>query len=306
MIRHYLQLQLRILHRQMRAFGLAPGYAYPLAAILFVVFSYLLFAKSEYAPYLYAGIGLLALSPLAGKERNIFLRICFRKKEYSRLRSMENMLVSSPFVLYLIIEGAYLPAAILLGLSAAFALLTIPTAFTRVLPTPFGRQPFEFPIGFRRYFGAFLVLYFVAMMGLRVANFPLLTFTLGSTFALCSSFYNWVEPKYFVWLYHFREKDFLSSKLRTAVRYSSLLALPILVASLIFFPNKWWVSFLVTLWSLSFLCAVILAKYSVYPKQVSLPEALWLIAGLLFPPILIWLLVYFYRKATNNLKPLMT
>jgi len=305
MMKEYLRLQIHMLHRQMRAFGLGPIYAYPLAVILFLVFSYLLFAKSVYAPYVYAGIGLLALSALARKERCDFLRICFRKKAYLRLRSIENLLVTSPFVIYLLIEGAFLPAAFLFGLSAGFTLLAIPVVFSRVLPTPFGKQPFEFPIGFRRYFGAFLVLYFVSVMGLRVDNFPLLAFILGSIFALCSSFYNWVEPKYFVWLYHFREKDFLISKLRTAGWYSSLLALPILVACLIFFPDKWWVSFLITLWGLSFLSAVILAKYSVYPKQASLPEALWLTAGLLFPPILIWLLVYFYRKATSNLKPLL-
>jgi hypothetical protein len=306
MIRHYLQLQLSILHRQMRAFGLAPVYAYPLATILFLGFSYLLFAKGSYAPYLYVGVALLPLSILAGKQRNDFLRICFRKKDFLRIRTLENLLFISPFLIYLLIEGAYLAALLLFVVGAGFLFLMVSTPLTRVLPTPFGKKPFEFPIGFRRYFEGFLLIYFVAVMGLRVDNFPLVAFTLGTIFALSSSFYNWVEPPYFVWHYHFREKDFLWFKLKTAVSYGSLLAAPLWISMLIFYPEKWWVILLIFLWGISFLTAVLLAKYSVFPRLASLPEALWLTVGLAFPPLLIWLNLYFYRKAKKNLKPLLT
>lgn len=289
----------------MQAFGLAPIYAYPLAVTLFLVFSYLLFAKGGYAPYLYAGIALLPLSLLGGKQRGDFLRICFRKKDFLRIRILENFLFISPFLVYLLIEGAYLAALFLFVLGVGFLFFAVSRAFTHVLPTPFGKKPFEFPIGFRRYFGGFILIYFIALMGLRVDNLPLMAFTLGAIFALSSSFYNWVEPPYFVWHYHLGEKDFLGFKVKTAVSSSGLLAAPIWISMLVFYPNKWWITLLISLWAIGFLTAFLLAKYAVFPRLASLPEALWLTAGVLFPPLLLWLNIYFYRKAIHNLKPLL-
>jgi hypothetical protein len=74
---------------------------------------------------------------------------------------------------------------------------------------------------------------------------------------------------------------------------------------LVFYPNKWWITLLISLWAIGFLTAFLLAKYAVFPRLASLPEALWLTAGVLFPPLLLWLNIYFYRKAIHNLKPLL-
>jgi hypothetical protein len=201
---------------------------------------------------------------------------------------------------------AFLPAFLLLLMGVSLVLIPIPDSFSRVIPTPFGKQPFEFPVGFRRYLGLFLLLYFVAIMGFSVHNFSLVIFILIIIFAVSSSFYSWIEPKYYVWIYHFREKDFLLSKLRTAVQYSSILALPVLLAALVFFPDNWWISILAYLLGLVFLISILLAKYTVFPKQPGLPEALLLTAGLLFPPFLVWLIFHFFRKAKKNLKPLLS
>lgn len=306
MIRNYLELQVSMLHRQMRAFGLAPIYAYTLGLIAFLLFSYLLFAKSTYAPYVYGLLGLATLSPLSLKERNDFLRICFHKNDFRRLRLSENLLVTSPFLVYLIIEGAYLPALGLLLGSLALAVLPLSATFVRVLPTPFGRRPFEFPIGFRQYFWLIALLYFVAIMGFSVHNFSLVVFTIVALFAVCSSFYSPVEPYYYVWIYHFRSKDFLLNKLRTGLLFSSLLALPLMVAALVYFIEHVWIIFLAWLIGLLFLTAVLLAKYSVFPRKTGLPEALLLTAGVVFPPFLLWLLYYFFRKGKENLKTILS
>ena len=51
----------------------------------------------------------------------------------------------------------------------------------------------------------------------------------------------------------------------------------------------------------AFLMLIILAKYAAYPAEMNLPEGIMIALCLIFPPLLLGLIPFFYRKAVNKL-----
>lgn len=301
MYQAYFRLQYKMANRHFRAFGLAPALAYPLSLVLFVSLSFYIFYKTQHAAYIYPVLALSLVGSLSKKERNVFLQQCFPKQDYQRLRILENLLIALPFALFLMLKLAFWEALGLIGVSVLMAFIKSGNFNNYSLPTPFYRYPFEFTVGFRKTFLFLSMIYFVAVMGFWVDNFNLSVFTLILVFATALTFYMVPEAPFYVWIFAQKPSSFLKHKIWIAIAYANALALPISIAALILYPSFWWVILLAQLVGSLFLIAVILAKYADFPKELGLPAIIFLVLAIPFPPILLVLIPYFYKKAIRRL-----
>ncbi len=301
-MKYYFALQYKMLNRKLLAFGLPPILGYLFSMIAFLVLSYFLFIKTSYAIYLHAFIAVSFLSILSEKHRNDFLKSCFSDQAYLKIRAIENTLMVLPFCLFLIGMNAWLVAIVLLLIANILVFFNTNHQFNYTIPTPFYRFPFEFTVGFRKAFLVFPFAYFLLYMGIIANNFNLGIFTLLIIFGTCMSFYAKPEKSYFVWIFAQNPHQFLWSKIKIAIGYSSLLCLPILISLGIFFPDKIWIVIGLLCVGYLYLSAVILAKYAAFPKEISVPQGIIFSLGIWLPPLLLGIIPYFYKKAIQQLK----
>ncbi len=181
----------------------------------------------------------------------------------------------------------------------AFLQFKLATNFT--LPTPFYRWPFEFATGFRKTFYLHLFAYFLMLMSVLVDNFNLGIFSLLLVLVVCLTYYSELEADYYVWINAQKPKGFLGHKIKTALIYSSILSLPIIVALCGFYPHYAHIILGFQLLGYSYLTAFILAKYSAFPHQMGLPQSIVLAICFTMPPLLLLVIPIFYRQSTNKL-----
>lgn len=298
---YYFILQQRILSRKIEELGLHPVLGYFLVILVFLGLSFYLFFKTTYAGYIYAATGLSLTFGFGEKERNDFLKTTFLLAIYRQVRATENGLLVSPFVVFLCYKTEILLAAGLLLGALILSLFNSGTRFNLAIPTPFFRFPFEFTIGFRKYWLLYLLAYFVAWKAIEVANFNLGVGSLAFLCLLAMSHYATPENEYYVWMYNCTPEHFLLKKTATAWLYLSLLTLPLLLMLSVFFWDKSWILLLVLGLGLFLIGAMILAKYSAYPREMSLPQGLFFGLGMWFPPLLLLVVPLFYKRAVQQL-----
>ena len=298
---YYFVIQQRILSRKMEELGLHPVPGYALGALVFVGLSFYLFFKTTYAGYIYAGIGLSLVLGFGEKERNEFLKTTFPLASYWKVRAAENFLLVIPFVLFLCYKAEFLLAGGLLVAALLLSLFNSASRLNLTIPTPFFRFPFEFTTGFRKYWLIYLFAYFVAWKAIEVDNFNLGVGSLAFLCLLAMSHYAMPENEYYVWMYNCTPGRFLLKKTATAWLYLSLLALPLGLILSVFFWDKSWILLLILGLGLFLIGAMILAKYSAYPREMSLPQALFFGLGMWFPPLLLLVVPLFYKRAVQQL-----
>ncbi|MEM9822203.1 MAG: ABC transporter permease [Bacteroidota bacterium] len=299
---YYFKLQYRMINRQLWAFGLAPWVAYILAGLLFFSFSFLLFHYVDRAAYLYVFVALTYLLRLSETGRNDFLKLINSHRVYRQIRVFENLLLSWPFYLFLLYQGAFLLAQVLLLGAVAVALIAFGKQIFWSIPTPFYRRPFEFVAGFRNTFMLCFAAYALTVIAISVGNFNLGIFAMMVIYLLCMSFYGRVEAQFYVWIYALGPKAFLWRKIKTAIGQSLLLGGPIILSLFLCWPEYYRVLIGFMLLGYVYLLGMILAKYSAFPGKMNFPQELLLGWGILLPPILLAVLPFFYSQSLNHLK----
>lgn len=307
---HYFSWQFKLFSRSIRHFGLPPVVGYALLALVVMVLPAVLWTQKPYFPWLYFAAGVFAMNLFRNDRRNEFLKICYSKREFLVLRTVENLLLVLPFSLVLLIHRQFLLAPGLLVVAFLFGI----TAFWNrkrlglpVLPTPFSKRPFEFAIGFRVSFPIVLFLYYVVLMALVHDNFNLGIVAVYAVLIICLGYYSQMEPEYYVWMYSDSPKQFLFRKLKTAAVYAfSLIVVPIVALS-VFFPKL--IGFLLLAVVMGFLnlAIAILLKYTEFPKPFHIGDGLLLTACVIcpvYPPLVLLpipLVFYLFGKAQKNL-----
>ncbi|BAV06115.1 hypothetical protein SAMN05421788_106176 [Filimonas lacunae] len=299
----YFTLQWLRTIRGLKAFGLPPYLGVALIVCLFPVLSWMLFKSSPYVSYAYAAIPALLVYPLGNSTRNDFLQQLFNTRLYPRVRLTENLLVALPFVILLLIRQYYIPAAIALVLSAALSLYNKADKSGLVIPSPFSARPFEFTTGFRKSYGLILALYALSGIGLCVQNGNLSLFALAGIFLTCINFYSIPEPELYVWVYALTPRAFLLQKIKTAIWQSFLLTfIPALAISIIS-PLPWYIVPFIMLAGFAVISLTVAGKYSSYPQVPGLPVIICLVAGVVFPPAVLVLTPYLFKKSVQQLTP---
>lgn len=301
----YFILQYKMTGRRLLDFGLKPLIGYTLLLAGFIALSIYLFQKTGFAEYFYLLISLSFVMQLSETKRNDFLKMCFSKKEYIKTRAIENMIVILPFIVFLIAKSLFFPAIILILIAGLLALLNFKTTYSLPVPTPFHKRPFEFTVGFRNTFYLFAFSYCLTVIAIAVHNFNLGIFSLLLVLLIISGYYTKPENEYFVWSYSLTPLRFLEEKIKTAILFSSLLGLPIIVALCIFFFDNILTLLLSMLFYYLYLITIILAKYSNYPEEMNLVQFFLIAVSLLFPPALIIIIPYFFNQSVNRLKSIL-
>lgn len=304
-MKYYFSLQYKMLNRKMIDFGLPLIAVYCIVPVIFVFLSYFLFRKTEIAPYIFGAIALGLVSRLGEVKRNDFLKGLFANPAYFKIRLLENGLVILPFMVFLTIQGFYILPLLVLLCAFSLARFTFEAGFSYTIPTPFGRKPFEFLVGFRKTFILFPVAYILCFVAIYVDNFGLGIFAMLCIGLLSISFYSKPENEYFVWSFSLSAKSFLHLKLKACLLNFTLLSSPIIGGLALSFSDQ--VVVMVAFYGLCllYLVAFVLAKYSAFPREMSLSQALLIGLCVVFPPFLLIMIPLFYAQSQQKLKAIL-
>jgi len=282
-------------------FGLPLLIGYSLLPLIFILLSNYLFSKSEFASYVYGLIALGLISKLSEPKRNDFLKSIFSKRSYLKLRVVENLIYSIPFLFFMAYKGLFVFVLFLSALAISIALFNFSTNLNFTLPTPFGKKPFEFIVGFRKTFFLFPIAYFLTYISISVGNFNLGIFSMLLIGIVCFSYYSKIENEYFVWNFNLSSKEFLFEKIKTCLIYFTLLTLPIIIALSIFFFNEIDILIVFFLLCYIYLVTIIFAKYSAFPNEMNLTQGIFIAVGFIFPPFLFVFIPLFYSQSIKRL-----
>ncbi|MBV7441700.1 ABC transporter permease [Weeksellaceae bacterium TAE3-ERU29] len=304
-MKDYFILQFVMINRKMKEEGINPFLGYLLGFVAFGFISEYFFQKTDFAKYLMILVCLSFQLKLSEKNRNDFLLSTFGDKTKNKIRILENLCVCIPFIIMLLYESFFLEAFILLGLSVVFALFSFKSTFNFSVPTPFSKNPFEFSVGFRKTFLIFPIAYAFTIISINVNNINMGIFSMLLIFLTILSYYAKPEQEYYVWIHADTPREFLKNKIIIATKYAILLVLPILVSLLIFYPTEFKLILEFFLIGILFLWTIIFAKYSAYPREMSLPEGIMIAFSLYFPLLLFAIIPYFYNKSIKKLKTIL-
>lgn len=300
-MKKYFELQYKMTNRKFKDAGVHPLLAYILLSFLFVALSVYLFNKTAFAPYIYLLFALSVVGNLSESRRSEFLKICFGDVQLKKIRILENLICAIPFVLFLIFKLLFAYAGLLLILTTILALVNVKTAINYTFWTPFSKRPFEFSTGFRNTFFLFFIAYALTIASVAVHNFNLGIFAMLLVFATSLSFYAKPENEYYVWTYNLQPRAFLFSKIKTALSYSSAIALPIALVLGIFNPEQISIIAMFFIIGWGFLICILVNKYAAYPNEMNIVQGIFLALCVWFPPILIVLIPYLFKQSERRL-----
>ena len=301
-MKDYFELQLVMTNRKIKEAGFNPVLGYLLSLILFVLLSQYIFHKTEFAKYLVILVCFSFQFKLSENSRTDFLMSTFGDKLKNKIRVLENLIVCIPFVSILIHKNLFLEAVILFICSITIALFSFRTSLNFTIPTPFSKNPFEFLTGFRKTFLIFPLAYALTAIAINVDNLNLGIFSMLLISITTLSYYSKPEEEYYVWVHADTTKSFLKKKIIIATKNYILLTIPILISLLIFYPIKFGLILLFLFIGILFLWTILLAKYSAFPDEIHLSEGFIIAFTILFPPLILVIIPYFYTKSINNLK----
>jgi hypothetical protein len=294
-----------MLNRQLTEWGIEPVIGYVVGALVFIGSSIKLFEKTQYAASLYILLALSLIIKLNDANRNDFLKLCYSKIDYFKLRCIENLLVSIPFMLFLIFKENYLYALFLSISASLLAVVPLKTKSNFSIPTPFYKHPFEFAVGFRTNYLLYFLAYFLTFMSIRVGNFNLGIFSLILALFACLSYYTHSENEFYVWVFSLTPKEFIAYKLKNSIQYSTLLCLPILISLSICFYTQIDIILGIQCLGYLFIFTTMLAKYSVFPEKLNIRSVIVFSLTLWLPVLLLLLIPYLYIQSTKKLKELL-
>lgn len=298
---YYLQLQLQFFKRRFEQAGFNFFLAVLLLCGLLCGLSYLLYQKTAFAGLI---LGFMALSfcwNLARKVRTEFLQMTFRGTFYKKIRLVENLLITAPFLIEFAI---YLDWIALLGtLSIAIILsqLSLSKMTHFVVPTPYGKNPFEFLLGFRKYFWIVPIGISLILIGWKYENFNLSIVAYAAIGLLTLQFHGIPENEHYVWNEAKNTKQFLNAKLLLSSKQLFVWLVIPLVTMVLLFPKMYLFIFLAYACVQLFSWTIIAAKYARFPNEITFVDMLLIAFCLGCPPLLIPLFIYFYRTANQSL-----
>lgn len=304
-MQEHFQLQYKLFNRHLREFGINPWLAYGLMVLLFIGISELFFQRMTLPEYIYPLISLSFFSILQNAERSEFFKRIYLPQKYQKIRIIEYILLALPFAIFMLYKAAFLSCIGFLAVVLVMSFLPNIKMSGRSLPTPFGRFPFEFTIGFRKSFPAFILAAILLGIALKVDNFNLGMFSIALVFAIFLSYFSLAEPLTYIRVFACSKSDFLQRKMKTAAFYSIAFALPFAVVLGIFYPAKILFIAALLLLGMLYVWAALLGKYAAYPSALNILQGFALGFSLMFPPLLLLVIPWFYKLSLKNNKILL-
>ena len=304
-MKEYFILQFKMLNRQLTEWGIEPIIGYVVGLFAFIGISMKLFEKTQFAEYIYIAFALSLVIKLNDIKRNDFLKLCYSKTEYIKIRIVENLIVSIVFITFLLFQEKHLSSILLFISASLFSLIDFKDKSSFTLPTPFYKHPFEFTVGFRSNYFIYFFAYFLTFMSISVDNFNLGMFSLILTLLSCLNYYTNSEDEFYVWTFSLTPKEFIRYKLKNIIQYSTILCLPIIISLSLFFYKKIDIILGFQFLGYLFIFTTMLAKYSVFPEKLNIRFGIVLALTLWLPPLLLLIIPYLYIQSTKKLKEIL-
>ncbi len=304
-IPYYFQLRAKMTWRWIKEKGIHPLIFIPLILIGSVAALKLLTDRSEYADTLLVIGGWWMVSKSTGGKELTFLKGLFSKRTFSLILAIEVLLISLPVILSLVWMKEWLALALSVVWGMLFRYNAIQVSTSWVVPTPFSRQPFEAVEGFRRFWPAWIVLVIAMPFPYYVDNSNLGLFILFATIFLFQSFFQVIEPSYFVWFHKHTPASFIWMKMRWSIVHLSIWMVTQALLFIFLFNEVWWHALVVYAIGVIWMPLLIVAKYAIFPASLPIPEGIAVGLSMIFPPLMIVTVPYFYLRASRNLQPLL-
>lgn len=302
-MKYYLKIQALIIHRTIRDTGIPPLLLYIVALIAFPYLTVQLFNKSSLAPFLVAGLSIYNILLLNQIDRNNFIKINFRKSFY-RIRRVENLIITLPFLLILLVYRQWYLALLCLVSVVTIPMLKPLKPYSKTLVTPFSKRPFEFVTGTRQYFLIVIGCYLLLGIAIYYNNYNLGMFSIFGLYGTCMLFYNMPESKYLVWNYAKTPGGFLVMKCLIALQNAFIITIPAIILTAVCF-QVYGKTILLALLANLFLVNMVLLKYSAFPGQPNIVNVIMFALCLYFPPLLLILIPYNFYIAGIKLKTIL-
>jgi hypothetical protein len=254
--------------------------------------------------------GLMVLIVLlihAKRQDKIFLKTNFT--HYTLICIVEYLLLSSIIITFLMVHFQWLPILCLLFaiiLLVHFDLKVKHRNLNSRLQQFIPSESFEWKGGVRQTLFILVPLWVIGLCtSFFIGSVPIVLFLLG---IIPFSFYEKGEPYQLIVAYEMGTKQFLFHKIKMQVGLFSVLALPLIVAFLVFHIDNWYIPLVEYLIFISLYIYLIFAKYAFYePNSKSgaaqVFNAIGTFCGIV--PVLlpvVWLLsIKFYFKSKESL-----
>lgn len=305
MIENYFKLQFRIMERYLHDFGFSKYLLIP-GIILFYIISYFFILQyPTWGSYLISLLNFQVLFHFSEFRRNDFLRSLFSTIDYHKIRIIENFLGSIGTIIILLFSNHAELCIILMVVCILFVFISTNNFWSRPILTPFYRKPFEFIVGFRKTWLLILLLYTFSILGILFSNENLSLFCMFCICLTSCSYYQNPEDPIIMWNQTRSPTQFLWFKIYRGILQLTLLILPILILQFAFFPEDFFKP--VLLWGMGMLIIpfVITLKYAVFPRKINITEGFIMGLCLMFYPLILAIIPYYYYKSIQNLKKLL-
>ncbi len=296
----YFQLQLKRSSRIVRDWGIHPIVLLTIITALLVEL-WQAMDSSVYIPYLLAYLSIYLGMMTRSHKRDTFIKTLYPKVRYRIISWIESLIIPIPVIAVIIFKGHFL-----LGLST-FLFLSI-TSFTssgkgisKVIPTPFGKRPFEFTVGFRKMWWVWVFACFLFVMSIRVGNEHLGLFSIAVPFFAIISFYSMPEERFYIWVHRQTPSSFLKRKLSICISYATLITTPLSIVHMMVFPHIWYLSLLLILAGILICITALLSKYAAYPSTLNILQGITLVMVMFVPPLALVIIPFLYQRAKNSL-----
>lgn len=303
-MKKYLLLQFKRTLRYFSERGIAPLLGLILLACLIGGLGYLISIRTSHAGIVYLTLQMFALLALGERRKIETLKLIYSKGLFRKLRIVENLIVSVPFMVCLIIfREQYFYVSLVLPVFMGFVL--VDGVRFRTIPTPYTKEPVLLPAGFRKTLLINISAYTGLIFSLLIDNYNLGLFALIVMVFIYFSFYNAREPYEYVWIFNLSAKAFIIQKLKEGAFGLILFVAPALI---IIIARDWESSYLpliILLLAVLNLINLIGAKYADFPNEIMIPNGLVVALAMIISPLVIITIPYFYSKAIRNLKPVL-
>lgn len=301
-ILYYLKLEFKLFNRKLLQLGFNLNIFWSIVPTILLLFAIQIIKKGDASTWI-----LLALLSLLFQNKNTsihqeFIFNSVGKVKITQIRIFRNFLLALPFLLALLYFNKLLQAAVLMAISMMSAIVYIPKFKILVIPTPFRNYPFEFIVGFRKYFWIWILLFPMIYLSKTYQNDSLTIVVYAAILLVHLQFFSIQEPIWYIWNEAKSTSEFLFFKIKVGMICNFIsITIPTLILSC-FLTNSTFI--IISIWAFSFvMCAYcVLSKYAYIPNQIPALQGFLIFLNLIFPPFLLFSIPFLYKKAEQNLK----
>lgn len=278
--------------------------------IFFFTFFTVLFNSTSFPNYITICLyGCTVVSLNINRKDYSFIKKIFSKGSLFWIKLVENIIISIPFIVILIVKEFYFDGILILVFGLFLTKFHFKISNSHVIIQPFAKFDYEWISAFRKYFLLPILFFIGYLIGLKVNSYMIgLVCAIIYSLQLCLPFEGIPEKPILIWQMKQTAVSFLKFKLIRTLAYS-VFSLALFFTLILFFPDQLYVT--IYAWSICLLTIVgmLFIKYSQYPSVVSIMihQSIFIassFSSFFAPYMLIFTIFLLFRYASQSLRAL--